>query len=67
MAGGLSGVGLALGLVLLVCRIGGLPYVFEPSLVLLALAGSALLGLVAGAYPAWQAAQVEILEVLKSE
>jgi putative ABC transport system permease protein len=67
VAGGLSGVALALGLVLLVCRIGGLPYVFEPSLVLLALTGSALLGLVAGAYPAWQAAQVEILEVLKSE
>jgi len=65
--GGLSGVLCALGLVLLVCRIGAMPYVFEPGLVLLALAGSALLGLIAGAYPAWQAAQVEILDVLKSE
>ena len=30
-----------------------------------ALAGSALLGLVAGAYPAWQAARVEVLDVLR--
>jgi putative ABC transport system permease protein len=44
-----------------------MPLVFEPWLVLVALAGSALLGLVAGAYPAWQAAQVEILDVLRSE
>ena len=65
--GGLLGVVSALGLVAVVCRIGQMPMVFEPWLVLMALAGSALLGLTAGAYPAWQAAQVEILDVLKSE
>ncbi|ABA87528.1 ABC transporter, membrane protein [Syntrophotalea carbinolica DSM 2380] len=65
--GGLFGVLSALGLVVIVCRIGQMPLVFEPGLVLIALAGSALLGLVAGAYPAWQAAQVEILDVLKSD
>ncbi len=65
--GGLLGVVSALGLVAIVCRIGQMPLVFEPWLVLVALAGSALLGLMAGAYPAWQAAQVEILDVLRSE
>jgi putative ABC transport system permease protein len=65
--GGLLGVVSALGLVAVVCHFGQMPMVFEPWLVLMALSGSALLGLAAGAYPAWQAAQVEILEVLKSE
>jgi putative ABC transport system permease protein len=31
------------------------------------LAGSALIGVAAGAYPAWQAAQVAILDVLRSQ
>lgn len=65
--GGLLGVICALALVVIVCRLGDMPLVFEPWLVLMALAGSALLGLAAGAYPAWQAAQVEILDVLRSE
>jgi putative ABC transport system permease protein len=65
--GGLLGVLSALGLVAIICRIGQMPMVFEPWLVIMALTGSALLGLMAGAYPAWQAAQVEILDVLKSE
>ncbi len=65
--GGVTGVVLALVLVLLVCHIGRMPLVFEPLLVCGALAGSVLLGVAAGAYPAWQAAQVEILTVLKSE
>jgi putative ABC transport system permease protein len=65
--GGLLGVVSALGLVMIVCRVGQMPMVFDPWLVFMALAGSGLLGLAAGAYPAWQAAQVEILDVLKSE
>jgi putative ABC transport system permease protein len=65
--GGLLGVLSALGLVTIICRIGQMPMVFDPWLVIMALTGSALLGLMAGAYPAWQAAQVEILDVLKSE
>jgi len=28
--------------------------------------GSCILGVIAGAYPAWQAANIEILDVLKS-
>lgn len=65
--GGLLGVMLALLLVGVVCHFAKLPMVLEFWLVLGALAGSALLGMTAGAYPAWQAAQVEILDVLKSE
>jgi putative ABC transport system permease protein len=65
--GGSLGVIFALLLLVIVCQIGNLPLVFEPLLVLGSLAGSVLLGLAAGAYPAWQAAHVEILEVLKSK
>jgi putative ABC transport system permease protein len=65
--GGSLGVILALILLVIVCQIGNLPMVIEPLLVLGSLTGSVLLGLTAGAYPAWQAAHVEILEVLKSK
>ncbi len=65
--GGGLGVLLALMLLVIVCRIGGLPLVIEPLLVLGSLTGSLLLGLAAGAYPAWQAAHIEILEVLKNK
>jgi putative ABC transport system permease protein len=41
--------------------------VYDPLLILGPLAGSVLLGLLAGAYPAWQAAHVEVLEVLRNE
>lgn len=64
--GGFFGVTLALALVSVICRFGGMPLVIEPLLVAGSLGGSVLLGLAAGAYPAWQAAQVEILDVLKS-
>ncbi|MGE4298346.1 MAG: ABC transporter permease [Desulfovibrionaceae bacterium] len=67
MAGGLAGVGAALGLLVPVCALGGFPYVFDPALVGGALAGSALLGLAAGAYPAWQASRLEVLDVLRGE
>jgi putative ABC transport system permease protein len=65
--GGSLGVLLALALLVVVCRIGGLPLVIEPLLVIGSLAGSVLLGLAAGAYPAWQAAHIEILDVLKNK
>ncbi|WP_432822882.1 ABC transporter permease [Trichloromonas sp.] len=69
MAGTGGGLGVILALLLLVviCRIAGLPLVIEPLLVLGSLAGSVALGLAAGAYPAWQAAHIEILEVLKNK
>ncbi|MEJ2202113.1 MAG: ABC transporter permease, partial [Desulfuromonadaceae bacterium] len=56
--GGTLGVILALGLLLIICRIGDLPLVLDPLLLLGSLGGSVLLGLAAGAYPAWQAAHI---------
>jgi putative ABC transport system permease protein len=67
----MSGAGGTLGLIasqlLLIplYTLGGMPFVFDPLLSAGALAGSACIGALAGAYPAWQAAQVEILDVLR--
>lgn len=65
--GGVAGVSLGLLLVVLVTVIGKMPLVFDPLLISGTLLGSLLLGLAAGAYPAWEAARVEVLAVLKSE
>ncbi len=65
--GGTLGVVLALALVLIVYQVGKMPLIYDPLLILGPLAGSVLLGLAAGAYPAWQAANVQVLEVLKTE
>jgi len=65
--GGFFGVLGAVGLAAAVTRFGGMPLVLDPLLLAAVLAGSVLLGLAAGAYPAWQAAQVEVLEVLRKE
>lgn len=65
--GGLLGVVLAQGLVVAVTRFGKMPLVFDPLLLAGTFVGSVLLGLAAGAYPAWQAAHVEVLNVLRSE
>jgi putative ABC transport system permease protein len=43
-----------------------MPLVIDPLLIGGSLGGSVLLGLAAGAYPAWQAAHIEILDVLKN-
>lgn len=72
-AGLLSGIGGALGvagalvLVVVVYAAADFPLTFDPQLVFLALCGSALLGVAAGAYPAWKASRIEILEVLKNK
>jgi putative ABC transport system permease protein len=72
-AGLMAGVGGALGvlggvgLVVVVTIFGQMPLVLDPLLLAAVLAGSVLLGLAAGAYPAWQAAHVEVLEVLRNE
>ena len=66
-AGGGAGVLTALALLTVVYAVGGFPYVFDVWLILQALCGSALLGFVAGAYPAWQAANVEVLQVLRNK
>lgn len=65
--GGAAGVLLSVVLTGLVAVFASFPFVFNPLLVVGALAGSALIGVLAGAYPAWQAAQVGILDVLRSK
>ncbi|WP_319469902.1 ABC transporter permease [uncultured Pseudodesulfovibrio sp.] len=64
--GGACGVVVTVILVSVGCSIAGLPIVLEPASLLLTLVGSCVLGIAAGAYPAWQAANIEILEVLKN-
>jgi len=65
--GGAWGVVLAWILVFLVAHFGDMPLIFDPLLMLAVLAGAVLLGVAAGVYPAWQAGQVEVLEVLRKE
>lgn len=65
-SGGLTGVAASIALVAAVCHFGSFPFVLDPLIIVGTLLASALLGLVAGAYPAWQAARIEILDVLKS-
>ena len=66
-SGGLLGVLCGLGLAALVAFIGKMPFHLDLLLVTSVLGGSLGLGLLAGAYPAWEAAQVEVLEVLRGE
>lgn len=65
--GGALGVLLCVLLIVGFAAVSGYPLILDPVLLLATLAGSALLGIASGAYPAWQAARVEILDVLKSE
>ncbi|QGY39525.1 FtsX-like permease family protein [Pseudodesulfovibrio cashew] len=67
MAGVGGGLGVLVTVVLVTvgCNLADLPLVIQPAGLLLTLAGSCLLGVAAGAYPAWQAARIEILEVLR--
>ncbi len=65
--GGGAGVLTALAVLTVVYKLGNFPYVYDGWLIVQALCGSALLGLVAGAYPAWQAANVEVLKVLRAK
>lgn len=64
--GGACGVLVTVVLVTVGCSLAGLPVIIEPGSLLTTLIGSGALGLAAGAYPAWQAANIEILDVLKS-
>ncbi|MDO9080604.1 MAG: FtsX-like permease family protein, partial [Desulfuromonadales bacterium] len=67
VTGGLLGVLGGLGLAALVAFFGKMPFHLDLTLVTAVLGGSLGLGLLAGAYPAWEAAQVEVLEVLRGE
>ncbi|MDR2825931.1 MAG: ABC transporter permease [Deltaproteobacteria bacterium] len=64
--GGILGVTLALVLVSLVYNFAAMPFVYEPFFCILAATASVLVGVVAGAWPAWQASKVEVLAALKS-
>ena len=64
--GGACGVLATMLLVTVGCSLAGLPVILEPASLGLTLVGSCVLGVAAGAYPAWQAANIEILDVLKS-
>ena len=64
--GGSAGVLAAIGIITLVYHIGAFPYIYDPWLIIGACLASAGIGLMAGAYPAWEASRVEVLEVLKS-
>ncbi|EGB15461.1 protein of unknown function DUF214 [Pseudodesulfovibrio mercurii] len=64
--GGGLGVAVTVALVLVGCTVAKLPIIIDPVSLAVTLAGSCLLGVLAGAYPAWQAANIEILDVLRS-
>lgn len=66
-AGGAAGVAVALALLSIAYALADLPAVYDPWLITQALTGSAALGVLAGAYPAWQAAKVQVLDVLRSK
>ena len=66
-AGGFVGVVSAAGLVLLIYKIGQMPVIYDPIFIIGPMVGSVLLGLIAGAYPAWQAAKIEVLDILRNE
>ncbi|WP_419786191.1 ABC transporter permease [Pseudodesulfovibrio sp.] len=63
--GGAFGVAVTVVLVVVGCTLAKLPLILDPVSLISTLAGSCLLGVVAGAYPAWQAANFEILDILK--
>ncbi len=63
--GGVLGVLAGLLVTTAVSVFGGMPFVLDPALLAGTLAASTLIGLLAGSYPAWQAARVEILDVLR--
>jgi putative ABC transport system permease protein len=65
--GGTLGVAVAGVVGLVVSGLGKMPLVYDPVFLVGPLIGSVLLGLGAGAYPAWEAARVEVLDVLRNE
>ncbi len=64
--GGVLGVCGALLCVTVVYAVGNFPPVYDPLLITAACGASVLFGIIAGAYPAWTASRVEVLDVLRS-
>lgn len=65
--GGALGTLASVGLCLAVYQLADFPVVISPTLILATLSGSAAIGILAGAYPAYQAAQIQILDVMRGE
>ncbi|QJB56022.1 ABC transporter permease [Pseudodesulfovibrio sp. zrk46] len=63
--GGAFGVLATVVLVTVGCNLADLPLIIDANSLITTLVGSCVLGIAAGAYPAWQAANIEILDVLK--
>jgi len=65
--GGLVGIVLGLGAAVAGSRALGVPFVFQPGIVLLAFSFSAAVGVVFGYFPARQAARLDPIEALRHE
>lgn len=69
----LSGIGGTLGalvavvIITIIYYVAGYPYIYKPLFLIGASIGSCLLGILAGAYPAWVASNVDVLKVLRDE
>ena len=67
LLGGVTGILLGLGLAFLGTSLMGLPFVTSPSIIFIAFAFSAAIGMVFGYFPARRAAQLNPIEALRHE
>ena len=65
--GGCIGIMLGLGLAALATRALEVPFVLDPSIVLIAFAFSAIVGVVFGYFPARRAARLDPIDALRHE
>lgn len=65
--GGIIGIMLGLSAAAVICHFAGLPFVFNPGIVLIALVFSAAVGLIFGFFPARKAAMLDPIEALRHE
>ncbi len=65
--GGLTGILIGLGLALVAAQSMSIPFVFDPTTILIAFVFSALVGVVFGFFPARRAAQLDPIEALRHE
>ncbi len=65
--GGVTGIALALGTSVLLADLMGIPFVFNPGIVVLAFLFSAAVGVIFGYFPARKAARLDPIEALRHE